>query len=39
MERNPIAEKSVSLTTNKFPLAGIFLKTEFRLISLINGFH
>ena len=29
----PLAEKSISPTTNKLPLAGIFLKTEFRLIS------
>ena len=26
MEKNPLAEKSVSLTMNKLPLAGIFLK-------------
>ena len=31
----PLAVKSVSPTMNKLPLAGIFLKTEFRLISIM----
>ena len=38
MEKNPLAEKSVSLTTNKLPLAGILFKNWISP-KFNDGFH